>query len=853
MSSLSIRIESQTEETASLLNHQTNNDSSRPEIEQMGKKPSSREEIRVKRQHLGYSSKIEILLCYAINIYYVYFIITNVANISEKALNPARFRHLTKGWFLERNVDLTDTQWRIFRDNLPLQIIGALIFLIISYIVRKLIKLCFNSDTLEQDMKGNSNDNINDDDTRRRDNSRSDINTGTIEDCSSNGRLSIHRATNVMCLFYLIVSLLVEIYLYGTGVGFMLFVLLINYFIGDFIYSNIFDKYILSYIFGNSINNSKNSKNRKNASKTFLIWVYNLTICYFILQYSESDFFTYENIFTNIFGLFNKRSTRWFDALLSKQIHWKDTYRFMLLKSISYQMDRNHYHRTLLNNPNPNTKNNNRTNNNGNSNTNINTSDTNSSLLGDSNNNNIGESNSSQNRNRNRFGTSSSSAAAILASGRKQEESKIIKNKMYDSQFHLNYLNFNYDYNLISYFSYMLYYPLHIAGPIISFHDWMAQVKSNFCNENPYKKNNGDVSPLTLNYKLVYFTRYVICYLCNEIMLHYCYTHCLSRFGYPMKSSLDTYLKYLDSHPNSSNEMPFNMDMINKHLGEYIVGLGCFSYLHLNSIWLKFLLIWRFTRFWALLDGIVTVENMQRCITNSDSIVDFWKYWHSSFNLWNKRYIFIPLSNVFIKNENKNKDVNKKQGANKNANNLDKIDESGNEKKVGNFEKFRKIFENSKFRTYCVIILIFAFTAVWHGDFNLSLIMWGAMMALAMIPEIAISGWFWQSKIGIVKYCRNNVRISRYIAAFGGAINIFILIFANEVGYGPGWDTMKHLFAMMISSWNGFLVIFYSMLWFMVAVMCMFHLRYLEHYNIVNPLATLAKLRSRFADSHHRQ
>ena len=177
---------------------------------------------------------------------------------------------------------------------------------------------------------------------------------------------------------------------------------------------------------------------------------------------------------------------------------------------------------------------------------------------------------------------------------------------------------------------------------------------------------------------------------------------------------------------------------------------------------------------------------------------------------------------------------------------MDKIDEN----KSGIFQKFRKIEKNSKFRTYCVIILIFAFTALWHGDFNLSLIMWGGMMALAMIPEIAISGWFWTSTLSIVKYCINNARISRYIAAFGGAINIFILIFANEIGYGPGWNTMKHLFGMMIGSLSGFMVIFYSMVWFIVAVMCMFHLRYLEHYNIVNPLLALAKWRSSRKGNH---
>ena len=33
-----------------------------------------------------------------------------------------------------------------------------------------------------------------------------------------------------------------------------------------------------------------------------------------------------------------------------------------------------------------------------------------------------------------------------------------------------------------------------------------------------------------------------------------------------------------------------------------------------EAMWLKFLIIWRFARLWALCDGIEVVENMQRCV-----------------------------------------------------------------------------------------------------------------------------------------------------------------------------------------------------------------------------------------------
>lgn len=83
--------------------------------------------------------------------------------------------------------------------------------------------------------------------------------------------------------------------------------------------------------------------------------------------------------------------------------------------------------------------------------------------------------------------------------------------------------------------------------------------------------------------------------------------------------------------------------------------LAVFSYVLLKMMWLKFLLIWRFFRLWALADGINPPENMLKCMSNNSSLSDFWKGWHSSFNLWIVRlrihsskpifvrYIYVPL------------------------------------------------------------------------------------------------------------------------------------------------------------------------------------------------------------------
>ena len=47
---------------------------------------------------------------------------------------------------------------------------------------------------------------------------------------------------------------------------------------------------------------------------------------------------------------------------------------------------------------------------------------------------------------------------------------------------------------------------------------------------------------------------------------------------------------------------------------------------------LKFLLIWRFNRLWALIDGIEAPENMNRCMSDNYSFEGFWRSWHRGYN-----------------------------------------------------------------------------------------------------------------------------------------------------------------------------------------------------------------------------
>lgn len=156
------------------------------------------------------------------------------------------------------------------------------------------------------------------------------------------------------------------------------------------------------------------------------------------------------------------------------------------------------------------------------------------------------------------------------------------------------------DYNVVNYLAYITYAPLFIAGPIVTFNDYIYQ-------------SNYQQLPSVKNYKriFVYFARFLFCVLVMEFLLHFMYVVAVSK------------TKAWDGNT------PFQMSM-----------LGLFN---LNIIWLKLLIPWRLFRFWSLLDGIDPPENMIRCMDNNYSALAFWRAWHRSYNRWIIRYIYVPL------------------------------------------------------------------------------------------------------------------------------------------------------------------------------------------------------------------
>ena len=196
------------------------------------------------------------------------------------------------------------------------------------------------------------------------------------------------------------------------------------------------------------------------------------------------------------------------------------------------------------------------------------------------------------------------------------------------------------DYNFYNFVCYVLYVPLYVAGPIISFNDFISQMKH---------------SSTIIDYKstFIYALRWIGAFLLMEIMQHLFYVVAISK-----AQAWD-------------NFTPFQ--------------ISCIGYFSLKFIWLKLLIIWRFFRLWAMSDGIITTENMQRCMSNNYSASGFWRSWHRSFNRWLIRYVYGPLG--------------------------------GKKYYVINF------------------FVVFTFVAVWH-DLSFNLLAWGWLISLFMLPEL---------------------------------------------------------------------------------------------------------------------
>ncbi|KAI0857513.1 MBOAT, membrane-bound O-acyltransferase family-domain-containing protein [Xylaria cubensis] len=155
------------------------------------------------------------------------------------------------------------------------------------------------------------------------------------------------------------------------------------------------------------------------------------------------------------------------------------------------------------------------------------------------------------------------------------------------------------DFSFRNYIAYTIYAPLYLAGPIITFNDYISQLR--------YKP-----ASLELSRTIRYGIRFTLALLAMEIVLHYDYVQAIAK--------------------------------VSPRWADYTAAQLCLlSYFNLHLIWLKLLLPWRFFRLWSLVDGIDPPENMIRCVSNNWSTLAFWRSWHRSFYRWSLRYIYIPL------------------------------------------------------------------------------------------------------------------------------------------------------------------------------------------------------------------
>ena len=262
------------------------------------------------------------------------------------------------------------------------------------------------------------------------------------------------------------------------------------------------------------------------------------------------------------------------------------------------------------------------------------------------------------------------------------------------------------DYNFLNFSVYVLYAPLYIAGPIVTFDDFVRSslVES---KENDSSKDKDENLVLKEEYSIVwmYGCRWLLCFLLMEM---------LSSF-FPISAVIDSGLFYDLS----------------------VAEMAAAVYLTLKLMWLKFLLLWRFFRLWALVDGITAPENMLRCMTNNYSLEQFWKGWHASFNKWLITYLYLPLGG-----------------------------------------------KNNRLLS---VWTVFFFVAVWH-DIDFKLLVWGALNSVFYIIEILAK------RVNRTKRMQSlPPALVHFIGSVSGASYVMVLSAVNLLGYAVGIDGLSSM------------------------------------------------------------
>ena len=267
-------------------------------------------------------------------------------------------------------------------------------------------------------------------------------------------------------------------------------------------------------------------------------------------------------------------------------------------------------------------------------------------------------------------------------------------------------------YSLGEYLAYVTYPPLYLAGPTCTFNAFASQLRRPL--------GAGCVALRGRSVARYFAAKFAGVLLILEVWTHTIYANamCKSRV-WQWGSGRGEYGAY----------GPFEV--------------GVLSLMVLNFMWLKFTVIWRFFRLWALASGVEVPENMLRCINNNATILGFWKGWHASYNRWLVRYIYVPLGGA----------------------------------------RYRLLN----------VWAVFGFVGAWHDKVAWHLIHWAWIFALFLAPEMAVRA------VGAKYYrtpeARSKLAYKLARAACGGAM-IHVLVAGNMVGYVVGADGLSQLWRL---------------------------------------------------------
>ncbi len=170
------------------------------------------------------------------------------------------------------------------------------------------------------------------------------------------------------------------------------------------------------------------------------------------------------------------------------------------------------------------------------------------------------------------------------------------------------------EFDIVSYFMYLFYIPLLIAGPVSSYNAFYSYVMKEPQKESSTKKT------------LRYLSRVLLYGILLDVSLHFIFPNGFNDKGMWKRDG------------------PFqNGRIVSEKYTFTSAEVASTGALTVVYMYVKFYVIWRFFRAWALLDGVNPPENLKRCVVNTNSISGFWRSWHASLNLWIVKYIYVPM------------------------------------------------------------------------------------------------------------------------------------------------------------------------------------------------------------------